>query len=66
MPASRERLSTTEQRAEPPTPLPSPQIRLYSEKTLTQAKTAIPGMGLPITSVDVTFDGTWGDPGCQG
>lgn len=35
------------------------KIRLYSEKTLTQAKTAIPGMGLPITSVDVTFDGKW-------
>jgi len=34
-------------------------VRLYSEKTLTQAKTSIPGMGLPITSVDVTFDGGW-------
>lgn len=32
-------------------------MRLYSEKTLTQAKTSIPGMGLPITSVDVTYDG---------
>lgn len=35
------------------------KIRLYSEKTLTQAKTAIPGLGLPITAVDVTFDGKW-------
>lgn len=33
------------------------KVRLYSEKTLTQAKTSIPGMGLPITAVDVTFDG---------
>lgn len=33
------------------------QVRLYSEKTLTQAKTSIPGMGLPITNVDVTYDG---------
>lgn len=36
------------------------QVRLYNEKTLTQAKTSIPGMGLPITNVDVTFDGGWG------
>lgn len=35
------------------------KVRLYSEKTLTQAKTSIPGMGLPITSVDVTYDGGW-------
>ncbi|KAI3429615.1 hypothetical protein D9Q98_005701 [Chlorella vulgaris] len=35
------------------------KVRLYSEKTLTQAKTSIPGMGLPITAVDVTFDGKW-------
>lgn len=35
------------------------KIRLYSEKTLTQAKTAIPGLGAPITSVDVTYDGRW-------
>lgn len=35
------------------------KIRLYSEKTLTQAKTAIPGLGLPITNVDVTYDGKW-------
>jgi hypothetical protein len=38
------------------------RVRLYSEKTLTQAKTSIPGMGLPITSVDVTFDGGWPAP----
>ncbi|PRW60455.1 CYPRO4-like [Chlorella sorokiniana] len=35
------------------------KVRLYSEKTLTQAKTSIPGMGLPITNVDVTYDGKW-------
>jgi hypothetical protein len=35
------------------------KIRLYSEKTLTQAKTAIPGLGAPITAVDVTYDGKW-------
>eukprot|EP00887_Chlorella_sp_A99_P003933 scaffold11.g3933.t1 len=35
------------------------KIRLYSEKTLTQAKTAIPGLGLPITNVAVTYDGKW-------
>lgn len=35
------------------------KVRLYSEKTLTQAKTAIPGLGLAITSVDVTYDGKW-------
>ncbi|EFN59732.1 hypothetical protein CHLNCDRAFT_133326 [Chlorella variabilis] len=35
------------------------RVRLYSEKTLTQAKTSIPGMGLPITAVDVTYDGKW-------
>ena len=36
------------------------KVRLYSEKTLTQAKTSIPGMGLPITNVDVTYDGGCG------
>ena len=35
------------------------KVRLYSEKTLTQAKTAIPGLGAPITAVDVTYDGKW-------
>ncbi|GAB4822475.1 hypothetical protein N2152v2_009521 [Parachlorella kessleri] len=35
------------------------KVRLYSEKTLTQAKTAIPGLGLPITNVDVSYDGKW-------
>lgn len=35
------------------------RIRLYSEKTLTQAKTSIPGLGLPVTNVDVTYDGKW-------
>ena len=35
------------------------QVRLYSERTLTRANTAIPGLGAPITSVDVTYDGKW-------
>jgi VID27 C-terminal WD40-like domain len=35
------------------------KIRLYSSSTLTQAKTAIPGLGAAITAVDVTFDGNW-------
>ena len=35
------------------------QIRLYSDKSLTRANTAIPGLGAPITAVDVTFDGKW-------
>jgi len=35
------------------------QIRMYSEKSLTRANTAIPGLGGPITGVDVTYDGKW-------
>ncbi|GFR50260.1 hypothetical protein Agub_g12446 [Astrephomene gubernaculifera] len=35
------------------------RIRLYNSKTLTQAKTSIPGLGAPITSIDVTYDGKW-------
>jgi hypothetical protein len=35
------------------------KVRLYSEKTLSQAKTAIPSLGGPITAVDVTYDGKW-------
>jgi hypothetical protein len=27
--------------------------------TLLQAKTSIPGLGKPITAVDVTYDGRW-------
>ena len=34
-------------------------MRLYSSATLTMAKTAIPGLGAPITNVDVTYDGKW-------
>ena len=45
---------------DPSSCLARPQVRLYSEKTLTQAKTSIPGMGLPITEVDVTYDGARG------
>ncbi len=33
------------------------RVRLYTNEKLTQAKTSIPGLGLPITSVDVTYDG---------
>jgi WD40 repeat protein len=35
------------------------KIRLYSNKSMRMAKTAFPGLGSPITSVDVTFDGKW-------
>lgn len=35
------------------------KIRLYNDKTLTQAKTSIPSLGHPITSVDVSYDGKW-------
>ena len=33
------------------------KLRLYSSTTLAQAKTQIPGLGKPITAVDVTYDG---------
>jgi len=33
------------------------KIRLYSDSTLRQAKTSFPGIGAPITHVDVTYDG---------
>lgn len=32
---------------------------MYSSKSLMKANTSIPGMGAPITSVDVTYDGKW-------
>lgn len=35
------------------------QLRLYSDRSLSRANTAVPGLGAPITSVDVTFDGKW-------
>lgn len=35
------------------------QLRLYGEKSMSRANTAIPGLGSPITSVDVTYDGKW-------
>ncbi|EPS71033.1 hypothetical protein M569_03723 [Genlisea aurea] len=35
------------------------KIRLYSRASMRQAKTAFPGLGSPITSVDVTYDGKW-------
>ncbi|KAL5790651.1 hypothetical protein ACOSQ2_005539 [Xanthoceras sorbifolium] len=35
------------------------KIRLYSMKSMRQAKTAFPGLGSPITHVDVTYDGKW-------
>ncbi|XP_057975564.1 protein CYPRO4 [Malania oleifera] len=35
------------------------KIRLYSSNSMRLAKTAFPGLGSPITHVDVTFDGKW-------
>ncbi|EFJ44461.1 hypothetical protein VOLCADRAFT_82851 [Volvox carteri f. nagariensis] len=35
------------------------RIRLYNSRVLTQAKTSIPGLGAPITAIDVTYDGKW-------
>ncbi|KAJ9175322.1 hypothetical protein P3X46_013887 [Hevea brasiliensis] len=35
------------------------KIRLYSRTSMRQAKTAFPGLGSPITQVDVTYDGKW-------
>ncbi|GFS33229.1 vacuolar import/degradation, Vid27-related protein [Actinidia rufa] len=35
------------------------KIRLYSISSMRQAKTAFPGLGSPVTHVDVTFDGKW-------
>jgi hypothetical protein len=35
------------------------KIRLYSRTSMRQAKTAFPGLGSRITSVDVTYDGKW-------
>ncbi|GMP44005.1 hypothetical protein CsSME_00013137 [Camellia sinensis var. sinensis] len=35
------------------------KIRLYSNNSMRQAKTGFPGLGSPITHVDVTFDGKW-------
>ncbi|KAK3231382.1 hypothetical protein Dsin_003263 [Dipteronia sinensis] len=35
------------------------KIRLYSINSMRQARTAFPGLGSPITHVDVTFDGKW-------
>ncbi|KAL9682019.1 hypothetical protein QQ045_013812 [Rhodiola kirilowii] len=35
------------------------KIRLYSKTSMRMAKTAFPGLGSPITHVDVTYDGKW-------
>ncbi|CAN6544290.1 unnamed protein product [Malus baccata var. baccata] len=35
------------------------KIRLYSKTSMRQAKTAFPGLGSPITHIDVTYDGKW-------
>ncbi|KZV48082.1 dem protein [Dorcoceras hygrometricum] len=35
------------------------KIRLYSTSSMRQAKTAFPGLGSPITHMDVTYDGKW-------
>ncbi|XP_048536427.1 protein CYPRO4-like [Triticum urartu] len=35
------------------------KIRLYSRSSMRMAKTVFPGLGSPITHVDVTYDGKW-------
>ena len=35
------------------------KVRLFAGGTLTQAKTSFPGIGAPITHVDVSYDGKW-------
>lgn len=35
------------------------KIRLYGDSSMRQAKTSFPGLGSPITSIDVTYDGKW-------
>ena len=35
------------------------KVRLYNDKSLARANTAIPGLGAPITAIDVTHDGKW-------
>jgi hypothetical protein len=35
------------------------KVRLYGITSMRQAKTAFPGLGAPITHVDVTYDGKW-------
>eukprot|EP00271_Cylindrocystis_brebissonii_P004280 TRINITY_DN15916_c0_g3_i1.p1 TRINITY_DN15916_c0_g3~~TRINITY_DN15916_c0_g3_i1.p1 ORF type:complete len:625 (+),score=145.33 TRINITY_DN15916_c0_g3_i1:465-2339(+) len=35
------------------------KVRLYGTTSMRQAKTAFPGLGSPITNVDVTYDGHW-------
>lgn len=35
------------------------KLRLYSNKSLKKAQTAIPSLGAAITAVDVTYDGRW-------
>ncbi|GAB2223088.1 hypothetical protein Droror1_Dr00017225 [Drosera rotundifolia] len=35
------------------------KITLYSSISMREAKTAFPGLGSPITHVDVTYDGKW-------
>ena len=35
------------------------KVRLYSQSALGQAKTSFPGIGAPITHIDVSYDGKW-------
>ncbi|KAI5059577.1 hypothetical protein GOP47_0026179 [Adiantum capillus-veneris] len=35
------------------------KVRLYGATSMRMAKTAFPGLGSPITHIDVTFDGKW-------
>jgi hypothetical protein len=34
-------------------------IRLYTDRSLTRAKSMFPGLGSPITAMDVSYDGKW-------
>ncbi len=40
-------------------PLQDGKVRMYSTKTLQRANTSVPGLGAPITAIDVTYDGKW-------
>ena len=41
------------------TALQDGKVRLYNSKTLSRANTSIPGLGAPVTAIDITFDGKW-------
>ena len=41
-------------------------VRLFTDKTLTRAKTTFPGFGAPVTHIDVSYDGHWVLATCDG